>query len=191
MTIEHCPQSASFFTRLDRYLNKTLRIICSLCLAILLVLLAGNVFVRYFPVAAFYWFDEVVEWVFAWMVFLGAAALWTRDEHFKLSWLDDKLEGTIAGNLITLFIELICLIFLMIFFIQAAKLTYLAKDWTPVFNVPRRCLYICMPISGLIMVSYSLANSMRAVKELARAFALKKNKDDQYSSEKLNQMIQQ
>jgi len=148
----------SLLARFDRGLVFTLRTVCVCCFALLLLLLAGNVFVRYVPVAAFYWFDEVVEWMFAWMVFFGAAALWARNEHFKLDWINDRIKGTPAGALVATGLEIVSLVFIAIFFYQALRLTMLARDWTPVFNVSRRFLYVCMPISGLIMIGYSLRN---------------------------------
>lgn len=160
--------------RFDTLLVQTLRFICICCFVLLLLLLSGNVFVRYFPVTAFYWFDEVVEWLFAWMVFFGAAALWARDEHFKLDWLGQKLAGSTAGHLLACLLELLSLVFLVIFFYQASRLTSLAKDWTPVFNVPRRCLYICMPLSGAVMVGYSIRNMARELLLLARKLPLSK-----------------
>ena len=147
----------------DRGLVYTLRLICVGCFSLLLVLLAGNVFVRYFPVAAFYWFDEVVEWAFAWMIFFGAAALWARDEHFRLDWINKKLKATPAGHLVAAGLEAVSLFFIVIFFCQSLRLTLLARDWTPVFNVPKRCLYVCMPVSGLIMVGYTIRNVLREV----------------------------
>ncbi|MFC1885386.1 TRAP transporter small permease [Thermodesulfobacteriota bacterium] len=128
-----------------------------------MLLLTGNVFVRNFPVAAFYWFDEVVEWMFAWMVFMGAAVLWARGEHFRLEWFTKRIKGTPAGYLVAAILELISLFFIVIFFYQALRLTILAKDWTPVFNVSRRYLYVCMPISGIIMVGYSIRNVLQGV----------------------------
>ena len=103
------------FSTLDRRLVFTLRTICVCCFILLLLLLAGNVLVRYFPVAALYWFDEVVEWVFAWMVFFGAAALWARDEHFRLEWISEKLRHHPKGHLVAAALEVISLIFLLIF----------------------------------------------------------------------------
>jgi len=149
---------------LDRWLVVLLRTVCVICFVLLLVLLSGNVFVRFFPVAAFFWFDEVVEWAFAWMIFFGAAALWARDEHFRLEWINAKIKGTPAGHLAAAAVECLSLVFIAIFFWQAMRLTCLARDWTPVFNVPRRCLYVCMPVSGLIMVAYSVRNVTREVR---------------------------
>ena len=154
-------KTLNFLTAFDRILINFLRLICVCCFTLLLLLLAGNVFVRYLPVAAFYWFDEVVEWAFAWMVFFGAAALWARDDHFKLEWINKKIKGTPAGHLVAAGLEFISLFFMVIFFYQATRLTVLAKDWTPVFNVSRRYLYVCMPISGFIMVWYSVRNILR------------------------------
>ncbi|MEE4313476.1 MAG: TRAP transporter small permease subunit [Desulfofustis sp.] len=158
----------TFFSTADTYLYASLRLICIVCLALLLVLLIGNVFVRYVPFTAFYWFDEVVEWLFAWMIFFGAAALWSRNEHFKLEWISKKLSGTTAGHLLACIIELLSLFFLLIFFYQALRLTMLARDWTPVFNIPRRYLYVCMPLSGVIMVCYSIRNVIRELLLLRR-----------------------
>jgi TRAP-type C4-dicarboxylate transport system permease small subunit len=151
----------NYLTAFDNLLVNSLRLICTCCFVLLLLLLSGNVFVRYFPVTAFYWFDEVVEWLFAWMVFFGAAALWARDEHFKLEWLTQKLYGTPAGHCLACLLEILSLAFLLIFFYQASRLTMLARDWTPVFNVSRRWLYICMPLSGAVMVGYSIKNIVR------------------------------
>ena len=138
--------------------------ICVVCFSLLLLLLAGNVFVRIFPVTAFYWFDEVVEWMFAWMVFFGAAALWARDDHFRLEWINEKLKERPVGHLVSATLEVISLFFIAIFFYQSLQLTLAARDWTPVFNVSRRFLYACMPLSGAIMVGYSLR---KIVRELA------------------------
>ena len=156
-------KTLGFLSAFDRGLVTVLRTICVVCFVMLLLLLSGNVFVRFVPVMAFYWFDEVVEWTFAWMIFFGAAALWARNEHFKLDWINEKIKGTRPGHLVAALLEVVSLIFLAIFFYQSARLTILAKDWTPVFNVSRRCLYICMPVSGLIMVGYSIRNVVREI----------------------------
>ena len=154
------------FAVVDRILISALRTICVICFALLFLLLSGNVFVRYVPVAAFFWFDEVVEWSFAWMVFFGAAALWAREDHFKLKWVSDKLEGTLRGHLLSILVEVLSLGFIAVFFYQSFRLTAMAQDWTPVFNIPRKCLYICMPISGGIMVVYSMRTLWREVKKI-------------------------
>lgn len=154
-------QTTKLLETTDRLLLKVLRFICIFCFSLLLVLLAANVLFRNFALMSLYWFDEVVEWAFAWLVFFGAAALWARGEHFKLEWLGNKLKGKRMGYLLFLFLEALSLVFLVIFTYQSFRLTVLARDWTPVLNVSRRFLYICMPISGAIMVGYSLGSVVK------------------------------
>jgi TRAP-type C4-dicarboxylate transport system permease small subunit len=119
-------------------------------------------------VTAFYWFDEVVEGVFAWMVFFGAAALWARDDHFRLEWISKKFAESRYRHHVKALLEIVSLFFILIFAFQASRLTFLAKDWTPVFNISRRYLYVCMPLSGAIMVGYSVRNIIREIKASIR-----------------------
>ncbi len=140
----------------DRYLQIMMYIICIACFSLLFILLAGNVLVRNFPFMSFYWFDEVVEFAFAWLVFLGAAKLWANNDHFKLNWFSERIKNNKIRHLFLIGIEVISLIFLLIFTYQSLQLTILAQDWTPALNVSKRFLYVCMPISGSIMVVYSI-----------------------------------
>ncbi len=140
----------------DRFLQVMMRTICIVSFTILFILLAGNVLIRNFPVMEIYWFDEVVEFAFAWLVFIGVAQLWATNDHFRLDWFSERIKNQKVRRLFLTGIEVVCLIFLLIFTYQSLQLTILAKDWTPVFNIPKRFLYVCMPISGSIMVGYSI-----------------------------------
>ena len=148
-------------TTVDRNLHRLMFLICTSCFVLLFLLLAGNVFIRNFPFMEIYWFDEVVEFAFAWMVFFGAAKLWAMNSHFKLEWLYDQIKNPKHRRLFRIAIETISLIFLVIFTWQSFRLTLLAKDWTPVFNLSKRYLYACMPIAGMIMTGYSIAAVLR------------------------------
>jgi len=156
----------NIFSITDHYLQIMMRSICIGCFSLLLILLAGNVFIRNFPFMSFYWFDEVVELTFAWLVFLGAAKLWAENEHFKLTWVSEKIKSHRTRHIFLIGIEAISIIFLLIFTFQSLQLTILAQGWTPVFNVSKRFLYVCMPISGCIMVGYSLRTMIRELKQL-------------------------
>jgi TRAP-type C4-dicarboxylate transport system permease small subunit len=55
-------------------------------------------------------------------------------------------------------IELLVICFVVIFFYYSLKLTILAQDVTNVFAIPKRILYSCLPISGAVMILYSIRN---------------------------------
>lgn len=53
--------------------------------------------------------------------------------------------------------ELVALGFAVILFTYALSLALRARETTAVFQIPKRILYSCMPVSSLIMIAYSLA----------------------------------
>lgn len=140
--------------------------ICIVAGFALLILMSGNVLVRIFPIMSLHWFDEIAELLFAWLVFLGSAVLYSKKDHFMIEWLGNKTRGTKYFPYYNLLINLICLSFVTIFMYQSMRLTLLARDWTAVVNIPRKVLYISMPISGLFMVYSSLVELLKSTVNL-------------------------
>ena len=58
--------------KFDAWLGTFLRVVSMSCLTVISVLMVFNVFTRFFPIFSMSWFDEILEGVFAWMVFMGA-----------------------------------------------------------------------------------------------------------------------
>jgi TRAP-type C4-dicarboxylate transport system permease small subunit len=126
---------------------------------LLTLLVSANVFVRFFPVASLHWFDEIIELLYAYLVFYGAAALWISREHFGVGdWIEKRVKPMRMRYAYKLMIELLAMGFALIFFYYSLQLTLLARDVTNVFAIPKRVLYSCLPISGFIMVIYSFRN---------------------------------
>jgi len=146
------------FSRLDRVLGIILRGLSIACLVILLLLIAGCVFVRFVPIMSFGWSDEIIEWTFAWLVFIGVAALWRDNEHFRVEWLPYKLKGKKIGYILEFVIDLISLSFMLVLTYQGWRITVLSQEWTPIFKFPKKLLYMCIPMSGGIMTIYTFRN---------------------------------
>jgi TRAP-type C4-dicarboxylate transport system permease small subunit len=142
----------------DRMIGCFLKWGSVLLLTLVFFLLIANVFFRFYPIVSFGWFDEVVEMLIAWMVFLGAAALWRENDHFTITFLPELLQGKRAGFALDIIINLVSLAFIGVFTYYSYNLTMRAADWTPVINMPKKLLYASMPISGFFMVIYSLRN---------------------------------
>lgn len=115
------------------------------------------------------WFDEILEGVFAWMVFMGAAALWRENEHFTVTFLPDWLRGSKKGCVLDVTIHLISILFLLVFTYYSLNLTMRASDTTPILMMPKRLLYVCMPLSGIIMVGYSFRNIWACIARLCKS----------------------
>jgi TRAP-type transport system small permease protein len=144
----------------DRFVLKLLKAFTILCFILLTLLITANVSVRFVPVISLHWFDEIIELLYAYMIFYGAAALWITREHISVGdWMTSRLfKSQKAIRVYQLILECLVLVFVLIFLFYSLRLTDQARDVTNVFAIPKKVLYSCMPISGLVMVVYSLRN---------------------------------
>ena len=142
---------------MDQVILKTLKVVTITSFVFLTLLISANVFVRFFPVVSLHWFDEIIELLYAYLVFYGAAALWISHEHFGVGdWIEKRIRNIRMRHVYRLVIELLVLCFVVVFFYYSLRLTLLARDVTNVFAIPKRVLYSCLPISGVIMILYSI-----------------------------------
>jgi TRAP-type C4-dicarboxylate transport system permease small subunit len=164
--MQNSPDSTN---KLDALFGSFLRTVSMGCLVAISILMVINVFLRFFPIFSMSWFDEILEGFFAWMVFIGAAALWRENEHFTVTFLPDWLRGSKTGYLLEVSIHLISLLFLLVFTYYSLNLTIRAGDTTPVLMMPKRLLYVCMPLSGAIMAGYSFRNICASIGRLCKS----------------------
>jgi TRAP-type C4-dicarboxylate transport system permease small subunit len=154
---------------IDRVVLKTLMAVTITLFVFLTILISANVFVRFFPVASLHWFDEIIELLYAYLVFYGAAALWITHGHFGVGdWIEKRIRNVRARSAYKIIIELLVLCFVVVFFYYSLRLTLLAKDVTNVFAIPKRVLYSCLPISGAIMLLYSIRDLTVTIMDLMK-----------------------
>ena len=143
----------------DEIIAKALRVITITCLVFLTLLISANIFVRFFPVVSLHWFDEIIELLYAYLVFYGAAALWISREHFGVGdWIETRIQNERMRAGYRMIIQMLVLAFVVIFFTYSLRLTLLARDVTNVFAIPKRVLYSCLPVSGILMIVYTVRN---------------------------------
>ena len=152
--------------RLDAAVTSVIRMTCVAMFTALALLMVINVFNRFLPILNVSWFDEVMEGLFAWLVFLGSAELWRENEHFTVTFLPDWLHGTKKGDVLEILLDLTSMCFIGAFTYYAYVLTGRCNDITPVLEIPKYLLYLCMPLSGLIMLIHSLRKMLASFSRL-------------------------
>ena len=164
-------KALNFLRHMDSVILSLLKAISIVCFILLTILVTANVVVRFVPLVSLHWFDEIVEMIYAYLVFYGAAALWISKEHFSVGdWMSGRIIKSAGGcRVYRLALELLKLAFAGIFLYYSFRLTMMAIDVTNVFAIPKRVLYSCMPISALIMVVYSLCSIVMQVFELVKS----------------------
>ena len=168
-------------TKLDVAVRHVLRWLAIALFVVLGVLLLANVFVRLrgdltqflhgmgadgiadmvramMPMTSFHWLDEIVELCFSALIFYGAAALWAEKGHFSVGdWISARLPGNVSRTLYKALIAAISLVFFVVFFHYALRLTLQATELSTVFQIPKKVMYSSMVISSLVMMLYALA----------------------------------
>jgi TRAP-type C4-dicarboxylate transport system permease small subunit len=153
------------WAKAERGLAAALRWGSIVCLAALLVLMTGGVLVRFVPVVSMGWADEIVELAFAWMVFLGTAALWRRNEHITIDFIPQALADSSVGRGLQVLLGLLALAFLAVFTWEGLLLTVQAVgNRTPILELPKPLWYAALPVSGIVMIGYTLRRCARAIR---------------------------
>lgn len=147
-------------TLIDRSLGLILRTIAIACLAILMLILGGNVISRMTGWFSMGWYDEIIELCFAWMIFFGAAELWRENQHFRIDWLYYSLPKA-KRRIHTILVSLINIVFLVFLMVEGANLAQKSLALTPIIGFPVALLYACIPISAAIMLVYAIADLFR------------------------------
>ena len=130
------------------------------CFVGLLFLIGVGIFVRFIPFFSMGWADEVIEWAFAWMVFLGTAVLWRERTHFRVDLIPNWLAGSRAGHILEIFLSLLSLVFFLVFTYEAGVLTMRTTDNSPILDLPKAFWYVIMPISGAAIIGYTVRDLM-------------------------------
>jgi TRAP-type C4-dicarboxylate transport system permease small subunit len=160
----------------DKTILNILKFITVVIFVVITLILTANIFIRFvLPLISnfaifmlwtktsitisLHWLDEIIEMLFAALVFYGSAALWISKGHFSAGdWISKVIKSQRLKNLYRLILEIMVLIFLAMFLYYSFDLFMRAHDVTNALAMPKKVLYSCMPISGVIMVVYALKN---------------------------------
>jgi TRAP-type C4-dicarboxylate transport system permease small subunit len=109
--------------------------------------------------------EEISNYAFIWSVFMGAAIMLRRNEHFRFTAFSDKLKGK------TYFInELITLILLLSFSsliaIHGTQLTMKFWNWklSSISSVSLGWAWLVLPICGFTSIIYSIESIIKFIK---------------------------
>ena len=156
----------STLDRVDKGMVLVLEWVCIALFAAITFILTLNIVVRFIPFMSMHWFDEILELLYGALIFYGATAVWVVRGHFSVGdWISKYIKSVSGRFAYRLVVEMISLIFIVIFFKYALDLMIHTEEQTTAFAMSKKWLYACMPITGGIMVLYSIKNM---VVELAR-----------------------
>ena len=162
----------------DRAIAAILKWICIVLFIAITIILTLNIVVRFAPFMSMHWFDEILELLYGALIFYGAAAVWVIHGHFSVGdWISKHLKSVSARFCYRLLVECISLAFIAIFFWYSLDLVLRTDEQTTAFAMSKKWLYACMPITGGLMVLYSLKNMYLELAGILGATPARKHED--------------
>jgi TRAP-type C4-dicarboxylate transport system permease small subunit len=141
-------------------MGKGVEVITGVMGFIMMVSLMWQVFTRFVIKIPSIWTEEIARYSFIYMAMIGASIGVKRSTHFGMTMLTDKLQGR-ARIFYTKYVVngtiLICSIFILVYGWEFA-IDYGLTRVSPTFLVPMIWVFLCMPITAVLMIVFSLYN---------------------------------
>lgn len=105
--------------------------------------------------------DEIARFLLIWVGLLGASYVASKRMHLAIDILPSKLEGVKQARLNILISAVVALFALFAMVWGGAKLVYITltlNQTSAALNVPLGYVYTAIPLSGLLIVYYSISN---------------------------------
>lgn len=134
------------------------------CLVGLFFLLVLGIVQRSVPALKLPGHDELIELLFVWLTFVGAAALWRERGLYRVEALDRVLSPGLR-RLVALFVNVLLLVLLWVFVFKGWEFASQAGETTPFLQADKIWWYAAIPVSGLIMTVYHLGALWRLLRD--------------------------
>ena len=154
------------FTGIKNIIDLVLKWVCIALLAVMTVLVVYQVFARQVLRAPAIVTEIASQYMFVWLVFLGGSYLFGLREHIAVTILKDKYPP-IINMVVEILIHLALLVFSATVLINGGTLYTINQMGTldAALQIPFGIISSVLPISGYLIMFYSVYNMLLAIKE--------------------------
>lgn len=156
-----------------RQIDRLVFLICKwgviLALVALFVLLMAGILTRTFPFVSIAGYDEIIELAVAWMVFLGAVALWRDGTLYRVMIIATSAPAPIR-RIVEALIHLIMLVVALVMTIKGYEFARDSGETTPFLRLDKVYWYASVPVTGALMTIYSIVGLIRLLSGENRTF---------------------
>lgn len=144
-------------TLVKNAVDKVLELFCMVLFAGLVLLVVWQVFTRYVLNTPSPYSEQLATYTFVWLVLFGAALVFGENGHMAMDFIKEKFPKHLKMG-VEIVIQLLILFFAAFVLAkggsEAASLTW--TQATGSIPIPIGWLYLALPISGVLIVFYSL-----------------------------------
>jgi TRAP-type C4-dicarboxylate transport system permease small subunit len=145
---------------IDQWVANLLRFVVVGGMVGLLTLIVLTVASRTLPILAIPGWEEIVELLFAWLVFLGALAHFRMWTMFSVTALPDAL-GESWRRYLRIVVAALILCLAGVMTVWGWRFAWETPEVTPVLSLPRTAWFAAIPVAGAGMVVYACVHLYR------------------------------
>ncbi|WP_027965307.1 TRAP transporter small permease [Halalkalibacillus halophilus] len=147
-----------------KYIEKTQILIGLVALCTFFLVILFQIAMRYLSISVI-WTEEVANYSFIWAVFMGAAVMVNRREHFNFDMLQTKLKGK-KRSMLNIFNDVVLLIFNIAIFYYGIEVVQQFWDynWVALPSMKMGYVWISIPIMAGTMIIYTISHLITHVK---------------------------
>lgn len=150
-----------------KVLNKILETILALLVMVMVVGCFWQIFTRFILGNPSKYTEEFLRYALIWLTMLGVPYAYGQERHISIQFISKTFQ---PKNSLINKIGIEVLITVLSVFVMIAGgwmvTTNAAGQISPAMQIPMEVYYVCVPISGVLMVIYSVNRIIRFTKEL-------------------------
>ncbi len=145
-------------------LDKLLKVLVTSCMALMVIVVTWQVVSRYALGDPSQWTEEVARMLLIWVGLLGGVYAYREKAHLGLDLLYQKV-GTVGKRRLDIITDISCGLFALGVLVvgggSLVQLTWELKQTTAALGIPMAWVYSVLPLSGVLIVYYSIASLMQ------------------------------
>lgn len=144
---------------MKKVLDKILGWLCIIIFSFMVLMTTYQVIVRYVFSNPSALSETLTKYAFVWLILYSSAYVFGQRDHISINFVKDKQKES-TKRFLNIFIELIVIIFACLVMvyggIRVSSMNLLQFD--SILNVPTGYIYSAIPISGVLIIIYSIYN---------------------------------
>jgi len=155
--------------KLTELITKILSVVLIVLMAAIVIDVVWQIFTRFILRDPSSYTEELAGFLLIWIGLLGASYALHTKAHLGIDILTSKLEGTRRRLSIISIYSLVVLFALFILVIGGMRLvniTFTLAQISPAMGIPMGYVYIVLPLTGILMIYYSIMFMINATGDL-------------------------
>lgn len=136
-------------------ITRGLELLCAAILTAIVLMIFANVVSRYFFRAPLHWSDELAQYLFIWLAYLGALAALMQGRHYSVALLIDALPKRLAIAVKALSHLIVIVILAVLIWYSWKMVDILKLQKTPALRMSVYWFYLALPITSALMLLVS------------------------------------